>query len=97
MLDISTEFLSKVSPEENFITKPNLTEKMWKIIQPHVHIGVKQSSSFMRGAKSQRHEKEHSINYKIMAWVPIEAIRAGVMDLASPISLPLQIQKHSNV
>jgi hypothetical protein len=41
--------------------------------------------------------KEYSINYKIMAWVPIEAIRASVVDLASPISLSLQIQKHSNV
>jgi hypothetical protein len=41
--------------------------------------------------------KEHSINYKIMAWVSIEAIRTSVAGLASPISLPLQIQKHSNV
>jgi hypothetical protein len=37
MLDISTDFLSKVSPSENFITKPNLTEDMKNNTATYVH------------------------------------------------------------
>jgi hypothetical protein len=37
MLDISTDFLSKVFPEENFITKPNLTEDVENNTATYAH------------------------------------------------------------
>jgi hypothetical protein len=37
MLDISTDFLSKVSQEENFITKPNLTEDVKNNTTTYAH------------------------------------------------------------